>query len=202
MAAHHQSGWAEGEFLPRSFLFSAVPLSQAPAGLPEVKLSQGIPDGTLFVSPDYTCRVAEAGATLVALIGHCIDLRQPEDDEAVLARRLAELVDRSGLDVMLADADDLVGRFAIICRAGERWHVFNDACATRSICYAEERPAIASHAMILGELIGEQPRRELFRHYWCSLPGNATPIPGVRIRPANFVLVLETRRLRRFWPRS
>lgn len=159
MPAYHQSGWAQGEFLPRSFFFSAAPLPRAPAGLQEVKLSEGMPGGALFVSPDYTCRVAEAGTTLVALIGHCIDLRRPNDDEALLARWLAELVEHSGLDAMLADADDLVGRFAIICRAGERWHAFNDACATRSICYAEDRPAIASHAMILGELIGEQPRR-------------------------------------------
>ena len=198
MAAHHQSGWTKGDFLPRSFLFSSEPLPQGPAGLPEIKL----PQGALFVSPDYKCCIAEAETALVALIGYCIDLRQPDDNEAQLARRLAETAHRSGLEAMLADAEDLVGRFAAICRVGERWHVFNDACATRTVCYAEDRPAVASHAMILGELMGEQPRKELFRHYWCALPGNLTPVAGVRILPANFILELDSRQLRRFWPRS
>lgn len=197
MAAHHQSGWAEGEFLPRSFLFSTDPLPQTPAGLQEVKLPQGV----LFISPDYACSVGEAETAVVALIGYCFDLRRPDDNEAQLSRRLAELAHRSGLAAMLEDAEDLVGRFAAICRVGERWHVFNDACATRSVFYAEGRPIIASHAMILGELMGEHPRRDLFKHYWCSLPGNLTPVAGVRVMPANFALALESRQLRRFWPR-
>jgi hypothetical protein len=43
---------------------------------------------------------------------------------------------------------------------------------------------------------------DVFRHYWCGLPGNASPVPGVRALPANFVLDPATRTMRRFWPRS
>ncbi|HET6619098.1 MAG TPA: hypothetical protein VFG64_04100 [Dongiaceae bacterium] len=103
---------------------------------------------------------------------------------------------------MLADTEDLVGRFVAICRIGDQWRIFNDACATRTVYFAEDRPAIASHSTILGDLTGEQPRVDLFRHYWCALPGNASPVAGVRVLPANFALDPESRRLWRYWPRA
>ena len=189
--------WQWHGFLPRSYLFSTATVPK-PSGLREIPL----PEGHLFVSPDYTCAVGQVGASFVALIGHCIDLRRPDADERYIATSLAGIAVRDGFDAMLADTDDLLGRFAAICRIGGRWHVFNDASAMRTVYYAEDRPAIASHSTLLGELIGAQPRMEIFRHYWCALPGNASPVPGVRVLPANFELDIETRGLRRYWPRA
>ena len=197
-ASHDHVRWRWNGFLPRSFLFSSAPDLAGPSGLTAIP----IPEGRLFVSPDYKCFVAKSGSSFIALIGHCIDLRRPDADELRIATSLAEAAVESGMDAMLADTDDLVGRFVAICRVGGRWRIFNDACATRTVYFAEARPAVASHSTILGDLTGEQPRRDLFRHYWCALPGNASPVAGVRILPANFVLDPESRRLSRYWPRA
>lgn len=196
--AGDQVCWRWSGFLPRSFLFSAVPLSSCPASMAQIPL----PEGQLFVSPDYKCSIGKASSSFIALIGHCTDLERPHLGEPQIATQLAETAVRAGFDTMLAETDNLVGRFVAICRVGERWHVFNDACATRSVYFAEDRPAVASHSPILGDLIGATPRTDLFRHYWCALPGNVSPAAGVRVLPANFVLDVGTRNLRRFWPRS
>lgn len=185
-------------FLPRSYLFSVERIGSKPAGLRPIKL----PAGHLFVSSDHPCHVECADTAFVVLIGHCIDLGDPSSNEAAIARSLLRRVLQQGIDAMLAGTDDLFGRFAAICHVGGHWHVFGDACATRTIYFAEGTPAIASHSTMLGDLIGAAPRLELFRHYWCALPGNASPVEGVRILPANFVLDLGKRQMRRFWPRT
>lgn len=190
--------WRWNGFLPRSYLFSVEQVEAKPAGLLPVPL----PKAHLFVSPDYHSHVARADSSLMVLIGHCIDLRNPSGSEADVARSLLQCAMQRGIDAMLAETDDLFGRFAAICHVGDSWYVFGDACAIRTIYFSEDRPAIASHSTLLGDLTGAPPRTELFRHYWCALPGNASPVEGVRVLPANFVLSLGNRQLRRFWPRS
>lgn len=185
-------------FLPRSYLFSLERIEPKPAGLLPVQ----VPCGHLFVSPDYQCHVESAGSSSLILIGHCIDLRSPNGTEADVARSLLQCAIRHGFDAMLAQTDDLFGRFVAICLVDGTCQAFGDACATRTIYFAEDRPAIASHSTLLGDLTGAAPRIDLFRHYWCALPGNASPTESVRILPASFVLDLGDRTLRRFWPRS
>jgi hypothetical protein len=190
--------WRWSGFLPRSFLFSVTPVLNRPAGMVEIPT----PEGQLFVSPDYQCFVGTSDSGFVVLIGHCMDLRQRPARELQIATRLADLAVRDGFEPMLADTDDLAGRYAAICRSGDGWRVFNDAFATRAVYFAEDRPAIASHSTILGDLSGRSPRMDLFRHYWCALPGTASPVAGVRVLPANFALDIQSRCLRRFWPRT
>jgi hypothetical protein len=190
--------WRWDGFLPRSYLFSIEPIARKPAHLLEVSL----PCGQLFASPDYTCCVQRSGSSFIAMIGYCIDLENPGSNEADIVSSLLHRALRDGVDAMLAHTDDLFGRFAAICHIGGDWRVFADACATRTIYFAEDQPAIASHSTILGELVGAAPRMEIFQHYWCALPGNASPCAGVRVLPANFTLDPATRKLRRFWPRS
>jgi hypothetical protein len=189
--------WGWDGFLPRSYLFSADPLAIKPRSLREV----AVPRGHLFVSPDYECCVQRLGTSLIILIGHCVDLSEPEKREADIAASLLQQAQHDGIDRMLVQTDDLFGRFAVICHIAGQWHAFADACATRTIYFAEDRAAIASHSTLLGELTGAAPRADIFRHFWCALPGNASPVEGVRILPANFVLDLGTRTIRRFWPR-
>ena len=197
-ASREDVRWRWDGFLARSYLFSLEPIDPKPAELREVPL----PDGHLFISPDYYCHVQRVDAAFVVLIGYCIDLEALGATESDIALSLLQRALRDGIEAMLASTDHLTGRFAVICHVAGRWHVFPDANATRTIYYAEDRPAIASHSTILGSLIGAAPRADIFKHYWCALPGNASAVPGVRVLPANFVLDLDSRQLRRFWPRS
>ena len=188
--------WSWDGYLPKSYLFSADPIAAKPQSLREVPL----PRGHLFISPDYECCVQSLGPSLMIVIGHCIDLSEPKRSEPEIASSLLQHA-MQGIDHMLAQTDDLFGRFAVICHIDGRWYAFADACATRTIYFAEDKPAIASHSTILGELTGAAPRTDIFRHFWCALPGNASPVEGARILPANFILDLGTRNIRRFWPR-
>jgi asparagine synthetase B (glutamine-hydrolysing) len=190
--------WQWDGFLPRSYLFSLEALDRRPPNLREMP----VPVGHLFISPDYDCHVRSTNSSFIALIGYCIDLDRPGDDEDAVASTLLDHATRDGIDAMLARTDDLFGRFAVICHIRGTWHVFGDANATRTIYFAEDRPMIASHSTMLGDLIGQAPRMELFRHYWCALPGNASPVPRVRVLPANFVLDPASQTMRRFWPRA
>jgi len=190
--------WNWNGFLPRSYLFSIEPLEREPANLKPI----AIPVGYLYVSPDYSCHVQKAGTSFVALIGYSIDLAKPDATEAEILSSLLQRAVKDGINAMLAATDEMFGRFAVICHLNGEWHVVPDACATRTVYFAEDRPAIASHSTMLGELIGAAPRLTLFQHYWCGLPGNASPVPGVRVLPANFVLDPATRTMHRFWPRS
>ena len=160
------------------------------------------PRGQLSVSPDYQCTAQGDETAFVILVGYCFDLRSIERSEADIAMDLLRKGVGEGIDSMLADTDDLVGRYTAICFTGKRWVVFNDAGAMRSTYFAEDAPIIASHSSIIGDLQGRAPRRELFRHYCFGLPGNASPVEGVRVIPPNFELDLESRQLRRFWPRN
>jgi len=81
------------------------------------------------------------------------------------------------------------------------WTVFNDACATRSTYFAEDADIIASHSTLIGRALGREARKELFRHFRYGLPGNVSPVAGVRVLPANFSLDLQSKKLTRFWPR-
>jgi hypothetical protein len=187
--------WQWDGFLPRSYLFSLEPLDRKPPNLREIP----VPSGHLFISPDYDCYVQRSNISFIVLIGYCFDPDRPGDNEAAIASALLQHATHDGIDAMLARTDDLFGRFAAICHIDGSWHVFGDACATRTIYFAEERPMIASHSTMLGDLIGQAPRMEMFRHYWCALPGNASPVPGVRVLPANFVLDPARQTMRRFF---
>jgi hypothetical protein len=190
--------WRWNGFLPRSFLFSADRLDHAPENLNRIP----VPEGDLYVSPDYVCHVQAFEDSFIALIGHCCDLADPDAREAEIAAGLLRVATRDGIDAMLAGTDDLLGRFAAICRIRGRWSAFADATAMRTIYFAEDKRAVASHSTLLGTLVGAAPRVGIFQHYWCGLPGNASPVPGVRALPANFALDLDTRAIRRFWPRA
>src|SRR5262245_30771486 len=185
--------WRWEGFLPRSFLFSLETWKEL-SGLLEVPL----PLGKLAVSPDYRWHLATSKESFVALIGHCLDLRAPERDETEVVSSLLDTALRDSVEAMLAETDELLGRYTAICGIRGTWIVFNDACATRSTYYAEDAPIVASHSTIVGELVGRQPRRQLFRHYHFGLPGNASPVTGVRVIPANFALDPQRGSLVRF----
>ncbi|WP_046868959.1 hypothetical protein [Microvirga massiliensis] len=161
-----------------------------------------VPLGHLQISPDYRCHIAAAEASFLVLIGHCIDLQTPHVSESEIACTLLHTALQGGIEMMLTSSDHLVGRYTAICYAHGKWTVFNDACATRSTYFAEDLSIIASHSTILGEILDREPRTQLFRHYRYSLPGNASPVPRVRVLPANFALDLSSGRLTRFWPRE
>jgi hypothetical protein len=189
--------WRWSGFLPRSFFFSLEKRYQA-QGLKDVPL----PLGRLQLSPDYQCDTAIDEGSFLVLIGHCIDLRTPGISEAQIAGALLRTARRDSIEAMLASTDHLVGRYTAICHARGKWTVFNDACATRSTYFAEDAAILASHSTINGEVLGREPHTQLFRHYRYGLPGNASPVPGIRILPANFALDLQSRKLTRFWPRE
>ncbi len=189
--------WRWKGFLPRSFLFS-LEIWKDQTNLVEVPL----PVGKLAVSPDYCWQVASREDSFIVLIGHCIDLRAPGRKEAEVANRLLDTALQRGVDEMLSETDDFIGRYTAICCIRGAWIAFNDAGATRSTYYAEDAAIVASHSTIIGEVLGQEPRRQLFRHYRFGLPGNATLVPGVRLLLANFALDLQRRKLFRFWPRA
>ena len=182
--------------LPRSFLFSLHP-TPVPTG----HLSCFSPRGQLSLSAGYQCTVQGDEAAFAVLVGYCFDLRSIEKSEADIAIELLRRCVSNGIDAMFADTDDLVGRYTAICFTGKRWVIFNDAGGMRSTYFAEAAPIIASHSSIIGDLYGRAARRDLFKRFRFGLPGNASPVEGVRLIPPNFELDLESRQLRRFWPR-
>ncbi|MGO4526452.1 hypothetical protein AB4097_16510 [Microvirga sp. 2MCAF35] len=188
--------WSLGSGVhPRSFLFSLDDRYEAP-GLGHVL----VPIGKLQISPDYHCYTVASQESFLILIGHCIDLRAPASQEPDAARTLLHAALHDGVETMLAASDHIIGRYTVICYSRGTWTVFNDACATRSTYFAEDADLIASHSTLIGRALGREARKELFRHFRYGLPGNVSPVAGVRVVPANFSLDLRSKKLTRFWP--
>lgn len=175
--------------LARAYAFSTDPL---PADFPLPSHDVGF--GHLAISPGYGWARIVVNGRHVMLIGHCVDLDNPSLDESAIARKLVEAAS-------VPEATfQLLGRFVAIDHRDGRTRVCGDATSMRTIYYAEDRPVIASHSTLIGGLIGEKPRADVYRFYRFGLPGNLSPTPRVRVLPANFVLDLADRRPRRFWP--
>lgn len=181
---------------PRSYCFAADALPE-PCPLPHVPT----PAGWLRIAPGYAiCSAGDAGVCVI-LIGHAIDLDAPGQPETKIAAGLLRRL-KTGVDALLAATDGLLGRFVVLARRDGRWIALSDACATRTLYYSETRPLIASHSTYIGAVEGREPQTELFRNFRAGLPGARSPVPGVRILPANFYLDLDARTPRRFWPRA
>src|SRR5688572_8512497 len=139
LRGHRMTGSSAKRSLPRSFLFSLHP-TPVPTG----HMNYFSPRGQLSLSADYQCTVRGDEAAFVVLIGYCFDLRRIEKSEADIAIELLRKSVADGIDSMLAETDDLVGRYTAICFTGKRWVVFNDAGGMRSTYFAEAAPIIAS----------------------------------------------------------
>jgi hypothetical protein len=189
--------WRHSGFFPRSFVFSLDGLADSGE-----LLSIPVPQGSFAISPDYEWHISVRSHSFVLLVGYCIDLRFAHRNTQEVVESLLETALQGGAPALLAEADHHLGRYTVIAHLEGEWIVFNDACATRSTYYADGAPIVASHSNLVGEILGRAPRAQMFRHYRFGLPGNASPVPGVRMLPANMALDIRHQTLSRFWPRA
>ncbi len=104
--------------------------------------------------------------------------------------------------------DTLNGRFIIIFGNEDEAKCLNDATATRSVYYHENKCIIASHYKIIADITNES----LWLYYlkYCeieknkpwTLPGDYTPYNNIKILTANHEILLGKQKIRRFYPRS
>lgn len=159
-----------------------------------------VPFGNLLISHDYDFYVSSQEHCSVVLIGYCFDLESPGRNEQWIADKLASHAARNGAKDVAKSADYLLGRFIAIIKDADGIIAFGDATAMRTMYYADDRPLLSSHASLIGDIIGEKPQVDVFRHFQFALPGDKAAVPGVRLLPANFQLDVKARTPSRFWP--
>ena len=157
--------------------------------------------------------MARSGGRFVVVIGHFVDTETWLSTEAAVSLAAEALARSEG--ELLDTTDAWSGRYVVIFGVETDRHVMTDATGMRSVFYALDGSFIlASHCRLVATLTGAgspilnarrtavraivPPRR---RRLVVSLPGRSTPWPGVVYLTANMVLDIETRRLRRVFPR-
>jgi hypothetical protein len=164
--------------------------------------------GGWFLSYDPRLDFSHGGAeeSAVAVLGLAIDTDTWSDQDDT-ARHAASALER-GEDELFDLLDAWAGRHLIVWSKGGRVSVMTDATAMRTCFFnLEGELRVASHASLVAEL-AEAPRRDLpfaahrrFRKGVHYFPGRITAWEGVVFLTANTVLDLESREVRRVWPR-
>jgi hypothetical protein len=161
-------------------------------------------------APEVGLAAARADGRTVIVMGHLIDTESWSPTAAAVTRAAEALAhsEEEFLDV----TDAWSGRYLVLFRDGGTWHAMTDATGLRSAFYPlSGRFVLASHARLVANITG--PDRSVVLdafdgvvrgrpgRYAFAMPGRSTPWSGVVHQTANTVLDIETRRLRRIFPR-
>jgi hypothetical protein len=200
-------GTSELQRFARGYLLSAT------AVVPPVRgwLSEVVVGLHLLHAPDVTVTRASCGQSFALVIGHIVDTERglsPETAVDVAAKALA----RSELE-FLDVTDAWSGRYLVLYGSQSARHVMTDATGMRSAFYSLEGSfVLASHARLVATVAGARTSpvlkafravvRSQRRHLVMSMPGRSTPWTGVVHLTPNTVLDVETRRVRRVFPRN
>jgi hypothetical protein len=190
----------------RGFTLSEDPIPPPVAGW----LSVDVAGLHLSHAPDTDVLAARSGRHFVVVVGHFVDtgaFRPPNEAVRAAVDALASSEGKF-FDV----TDDWSGRYLVVFGTSAACHVMADATGMRAAFYSLEGPFVmASHARIVATHSGAPASpiwadyqamvQEIRSRFVTSAPGRLTPWSGVVFLPANQVLDLETRSLRRIFPR-
>lgn len=110
---------------------------------------------------------------------------------------------------LLANLDDLAGRYLLVSRTKGKLEVFHDAMGSRSVFYGEG--VVASHSALAAEVTGAGLRpwilpfitsRGYIKRDVKYLPGLESPFSGISQLTPNTSLDVSEGKVRRYWPRS
>ena len=174
--------------------------------------SQSMPGGNrLSVHPDLKVTRVETAACTLVLLGYLLDPSDPEaDDEKILLRLAAA----GGLEQLVADLDELGGRYVLFIYQGEAHWVLSDAGGLRQVySHMDEqgRLWLGAQPGLFGEVFGFEYPAEVtdflnsetirkYREPW--FPGNSTPYGEVSHLLPNHMLNLKTSEVKRYWPHA
>src|SRR5918994_2392572 len=161
-------------------------------------------------APEVSVASARSGGASLTVIGPLVDPASWMAPADAIAAAAAALV-RSE-DAFLDVTDAWSGRYLVLFGSAGSRSVMTDATGVRAAFYPLEGPlVVASHARIVARAVGaaQSPLDVEYNAHLRSLrspvvmprPGRSTPWDGVVILPANQVLDLDTRVLRRIFPR-
>lgn len=177
---------------------------------PPVSLWKRARVGPYYLSYDPRCEFAlvSEGDRWLAMLGLAVNTRNWSMDLAGIADdALAAL--KEGETNLFDLLDDMSGRFVMFYSENGRARVLTDATNMRSTFYADPpHPLIiSSHASLIRELTNAPPSPlidikwlETYTRY--CLPGHFTPYDGIYYLTPNTLLELDTREVRRFFPRE
>lgn len=166
-------------------------------------------------APDVPLTMARSGGRFVVVLGTFVDTATWSSMEAAVSSAV-EAFTRSE-DEFLDATDAWSGRYIVIFGAEANRHVMTDATGMRSAFYPlSGRFVMASHARLVARLTHADRSplmnayREIVQHaivhphrrsLVMSMPGRSTPWSGIVYLTANTALDIETRQLRRVFPR-
>ena len=165
---------------------------------------------TLHAHPDLPVTQRERGGVELTLLGYALDPHHPAHDDGDVLDDLLGRVD--GAADVLAEADPLGGRWALVAADADGTLLFHDASGLRQVVHVCDGGGVwaASDTPLLGhavdlvddpEAVEEFVESSYFRRskqaWW---PGDRTRYVGVRALLPNHALDLDTGDVRRFWP--
>lgn len=166
----------------------------------------------LYTHPDLQATVCERGGAHLILLGYALDPDAPDDADADIAARLAQVADTP--EALFEQTVRLGGRWVIMAVGPRRQVLFHDPGGLRSVVYMRDaaglvwcasqpellrraRPlagdADAQHAFLESPYMAHEPEA-----WW---PGDRTPYAGVRHLLPNHALDLHRGATWRYWPR-
>lgn len=187
----------------RGFLLTERPNPATPAHWTQARIGAYM----LAYDPRNSFYHAVSGGRWAALLGTALDTQTWTLDGGQIVRdALKQLT--GGENALFEHLDGLCGRFVLAYGMDGRTCLLTDACGVRSTFYADLPHALAvgSHALLVRKCVSAGPVRAidpawlgLFGNF---LPGHYTPYEGIYFLTPNTLLELETRTVRRFFPRG
>lgn len=192
----------------RGYIISSIDVSAKLSSIVQWEKVRIGGENGFFVFYDPRNEVIEVkdGDNWVFLLGVALDPDAKTLDKDYIAKQLIVRLhdDRAFLDYV----DTLCGRYIIVYGDRDNAHLLQDACGMRSCYYGEG--CIASHYNLIRDAVGGLEDHEYFRDFmeipeakrpW-YMPGDITPVKGVRTLIPNHELNLKNYSLRRIFPRN
>ena len=165
-----------------------------------------ISDYVFYYDEEVKVAFVQEGEKWVLLFGHAIDIEYEISNNQKMVEILIERLSNSEQE-FFERLDWISGRYMIIYYDGKSVKVVNDATGMRAVFYSKKSNIIASHAELLKNVIGtgnsQKIRSEWARDYGTyHIPGHFTPFEDVYFLTPNTYLILDTGKVKRFFPRK
>lgn len=162
----------------------------------------------LHANTQYAVEQDPSSGDFVLVVGYVMDLAAEHDEAALVAKTLLHSLN-VGEKRLFEKLRDLCGRHVIIYRQQGRVSAVGDACATKAMFYANDRPLLGSHFKLVSDLAGQGPSEQRLqrkmrqsRRGCYGYAAGTTPDRNVSLLLANMVLRLPEMKAQRFYPSS
>lgn len=140
------------------------------------------------------------------VLGHVIDVLNNTMDKHFICGKLLQKLSLSEND-FYDYLDELSGRYFIMFHNRGTTKILSDATGMRSIIYSNKQTVIASHVKVVESIIGSNPSQVIKRDWKkkfssYAFPGHFTPFEDIYFLTPNTLLEIETKRVKRFFPRE